>query len=113
MLYTKVTPYEFLILLPTSSEIIETYPLPPPSTILGLISSMLREQELSEDEFNIAIQGKYEAIFRDYQWYIKYEGKSRYPIVVNNLFAPDLHYVNPDLDIYELYYLFLSDTGLY
>ena len=72
---------------PTSSEIIETYPLPPPSTILGLMSSMLREQELLEDEFNIAIQGKYQAIFRDYQWYIKYEKKDnkRYPIVVNNL----------------------------
>jgi CRISPR-associated protein Cas5t len=75
---------------PTSSEIIESYPLPPPSTILGLISSTVREQELSETDFNIAIQGKYQAIFRDYQWYIKYnENKSsnnkRYPVTVNTL----------------------------
>src|SRR3979409_2054829 len=72
---------------PTSSEIIESYPLPPPSTILGLISSMVREMELPESEFNIAIQGRYKSIFRDYQWYIKFaeNGNKRYPIVVNNL----------------------------
>jgi CRISPR-associated protein Cas5t len=81
---------------PSSSEIVESYPLVPPSTVLGLISSILKEMELEHNSFNISIQGNYGALIRDYQWHKKYDDKTksyqlhRYPLLVHTLYDLDL-----------------------
>jgi CRISPR-associated protein Cas5t len=76
---------------PSSGEIVESYPLVPPSTLLGLISTLL-EREIKIGSFNLAIQGIYGAIIRDYQWYKKYDEKiggyqaHRYPLLIHTLY---------------------------
>ena len=81
---------------PASGEIVESYPLFPPSTFLGLISSILKKQELTKGSFNLSIQGTYAALIRDYQWYKKYDDRTnayrahRYPLLIHTLFDVDL-----------------------
>ncbi len=74
---------------PTSTEVIETYPLPPPSTVLGLISTMIKKQ-LGPGDINIAISGTYDALLRDYQWYKKQSITKPYPILVHALHGVNL-----------------------
>lgn len=65
---------------PVTMEVIETYPLPPPSTIIGFIKRLIESEELPEIDFSI--QGKYGGIATDYQWFIKKEIKNtRKPII--------------------------------
>lgn len=89
---------------PVTAEVIETYPLPPPSTVLGMLYSLTGELEPEQDSVNLSIQGRYGAIFRDYQWYKKYDLKSGktnprpYPILVHTLFDVELtiHIFSPN-----------------
>lgn len=80
---------------PISSEIVETYPLVPPSTLLGLVATLLR-RELEKGSFNLSIQGAYGALMRDYQWYKKYSEETggyqshRYPLLVHTLYDVNL-----------------------
>ncbi len=61
---------------PLSLKGIETYPLPPYSTIIGLIyRAMGRKWE--GEHFQISIQGEYEAIYRDYVWFKKHNFKDK------------------------------------
>ncbi len=69
---------------PVSSEVIETYPLPPPSTILGLISTLIKKP-LDVGDINISIAGSFDTLVRDYQWYKKYSTTKPYPILVHIL----------------------------
>ena len=73
---------------PISSEVIETYPLPPPSTILGLISTLIRKP-LDAKDINISIAGTFDTLVRDYQWYKKHSTTKPYPILVHLL--QDVH----------------------
>ena len=100
---------------PSSGEIVESYPLVPPSTILGLISSMLKKQDLESGSFNLGIQGSYVALIRDYQWYKKYDELTvsnkdhRYPLLVHTLYDANLlvHvYVNEYSTLEQLTKLF-------
>lgn len=90
---------------PTSSEIIETYPLVPPSTVLGLIVTLLK-REIKVGSLNISIQGDYEALLRDYQWYKKYGNQkfSNYPLLVHTLHDvyTVLHITSDDETLQEL-----------
>ena len=70
---------------PVSSEIIETYPLPPPSTVLGLISTLIK-RPLDPDDINISIAGTFDTLIRDYQWYKKHSTTKPYPILVHILY---------------------------
>lgn len=70
---------------PITAEVIETYPLPPPSTILGLLCSIIKEQNLTPGSINLSIQGTYRSLLRDYQWYKKYQSNRPYPILVHTL----------------------------
>ncbi len=56
---------------PFSLKGIETYPLPPYSTIIGLLYTALGRKWEGE-EFSVSVQGDYEAIFRDYIRFRKY-----------------------------------------
>jgi len=61
---------------PLSIKGIEVYPLPPYSTIIGLIyKAMGRRWE--GKSFQISLQGDYEAIYRDYVWFRKYNFKDK------------------------------------
>jgi CRISPR-associated protein Cas5t len=69
---------------PVTAEIIESYPLPPPSTILGLIHQLIGAKEMIPD-IDISIQGNHGALIRDYQHYKKGDSIRPYPIIVNAL----------------------------
>jgi len=55
---------------------IEIYPLPPYSTIIGLIYKAMG-RKWNGEHFQISIQGDYETIFRDYIWFKKYNLKKK------------------------------------
>ena len=74
---------------PSTSEIIETFPLPPPSTVLGLICA-LTKQQYTPGQINFSISGSHDTIIRDYQWFKKGENIKPYPIIVNMLFDVNL-----------------------
>jgi len=61
---------------PLSLKGIEIYPLPPYSTVIGLIYRAMGKKWQGE-HFQISIQGDYEAIYRDYVWFKKYDFKKR------------------------------------
>lgn len=69
---------------PVSSEVIETYPLPPPSTVLGLITTLIKKP-LGPRDINISIAGTYDTLVRDYQWYKKHSTTKPYPLLVHLL----------------------------
>jgi len=81
---------------PVTSEVIESYPLPPPSTIIGFVHSLLKKLDPDPKSMNVSIQGGYAALLRDYQWYKKYDdkvkdfGRKPYPILVHTLFDVSL-----------------------
>ena len=53
---------------PLSIKGIEVYPLPPYSTIIGLIYRAMG-RKWNREYFQISIQGDYQAIYRDYVWF--------------------------------------------
>lgn len=61
---------------PLSLKGIETYPLPPPSTVIGLLYTALG-RKWNGERFSLSIQGDYEAIFRDYIRLRKYNKKDK------------------------------------
>ncbi len=71
---------------PISSEVIETYPLPPPSTVLGLISTLIKKP-LNAGNINLSIAGTFDSLVRDYQWYKKHSTTKPYPILVHMLYG--------------------------
>ncbi|RKY04508.1 type I-B CRISPR-associated protein Cas5 [Candidatus Poribacteria bacterium] len=102
---------------PVTMEVVESFPLPPPSTVLGLVFSLLgRPEQLPK--MNISIQGNYGGLFRDYQLYVKFGSDRPYPIVVYNLYDVNLtlHFSGDDQTLDMLrrgfedppYYLYLG-----
>ncbi|MDQ7083112.1 MAG: type I-B CRISPR-associated protein Cas5b [Aquificota bacterium] len=61
---------------PLSLKGIETYPLPPPSTIIGLLYTAVGRRWEGE-KFSLSIQGVYESVFRDYIRMRKYNRKDK------------------------------------
>lgn len=74
---------------PLSIKGIEIYPLPPYSTIIGLIYRAMG-RKWNGEYFQISIQGDYQAIYRDYVWFKKHNFKdkelSRLPLQVPILY---------------------------
>jgi CRISPR-associated protein Cas5t len=62
---------------PLSIKGIEIYPLPPYSTIIGLIYRAMGRKWKEGESFQISLQGDYEAIYRDYVWFRKYNFKDK------------------------------------
>ena len=71
-LFTPCTTFK----APLSLKGIETYPLPPPSTIIGLLYTALGIKWEGE-KFRLSIQGDFECIFRDYMRMRKYNRKDK------------------------------------
>jgi CRISPR-associated protein Cas5t len=61
---------------PLSIKGIEIYPLPPYSVIIGLIYRAMG-RKWNGEYFQISIQGDYQAIYRDYVWFKKYNFKDK------------------------------------
>ncbi len=61
---------------PLSIKGIEVYPLPPYSTIIGLIYRAMG-RKWNGEHFQISIQGDYQAIYRDYVWFKKHNFKDK------------------------------------
>ncbi len=72
---------------PLSVKGIETYPLPPYSTVRGMIYNAMGRKFRKGDEIDFSIQGKYSSIYRDYWSAVKYgsKGKEKKPIEVPTL----------------------------
>ncbi|HDP78653.1 MAG TPA: type I-B CRISPR-associated protein Cas5 [Mesotoga infera] len=77
--------------IPFSLEIVESYPLPTPCTVNGMIHSLLGADGLIPG-LSFSIQGSHNGIMEDYQWYKKISQvkkdtfiEKKRPIVVNVL----------------------------
>lgn len=69
---------------PLSIKGIETYPLPPYSTVRGMLYNAMGRKFKEGDEIDFSIQGRYSSIYRDYWNAVKFgdEGKEKKPIEV-------------------------------
>lgn len=89
-----------------SFENIETYPLPPYSTVLGFIHNFLQKRETIEG-INLSIQGRYEGLVKNYVRFHKYNSKKTegipYPVVLAELFNIELiiHITMPNEDLHR------------
>ena len=77
--------------IPFSLEIVESYPLPTPCTVNGMIHSLLEADSLIPG-LRFSIQGFHNGIMEDYQWYKKMApavggaySETKRPMVVNVL----------------------------
>jgi len=72
---------------PWSFENVETFPLPPYSSLLGLIHAVLKAEETLEG-ISLSVQGRFGGLIRNYVRYRKYKKKDEvepYPILVSEL----------------------------
>ena len=70
---------------PFASKVAETYPLPPYSTIIGMLHKILQAKPGEYFPMNISIQGEYESIFNNYQNLRMYKGKDKVTAMPRNV----------------------------
>ncbi|HBY2961409.1 TPA: type I-B CRISPR-associated protein Cas5, partial [Clostridioides difficile] len=90
---------------PFAMKITETYPLPPYSTINGLIHKILNATEYIP--FNISVQGTYESIFNNYQttYFYKKDSITSMPMNSHMLLNVNLIiHIGGDFDLLEEIY---------
>ena len=90
---------------PFAFKVGETYPLPPYSTVLGLLHRVLEAKEYHE--MAISIQGKYESKFQDYRttYFYKKKDVTTMPINVHYLYNVELIiHVDANKEILEMLY---------
>ncbi|EGT3782734.1 TPA: type I-B CRISPR-associated protein Cas5 [Clostridioides difficile] len=90
---------------PFAMKITETYPLPPYSTINGLIHKILNATEYIP--FNISVQGTYESIFNNYQttYFYKKDSITSMPMNSHMLLNVNLIiHIGGDFDLLEELY---------
>lgn len=91
---------------PYSMEVIETYPLPPYSTILGFIHNMLSCSQ-TINGINVSVQGRYGNLNREFVRFHKYEEDKTegipYPIIITSLIDLELviHIKMPNTDFHN------------
>jgi len=91
---------------PYSMEVVETYPLPPYSTIIGFIHNMMSETNTIKD-INLSVQGKYDNLLREFVSYHKFEKESykgkTYPIIITSLIDLELiiHIKMPSEELHQ------------
>lgn len=92
--------------IPYSFEFIETYPLPPFSSILGLIHNVLNLNNTLKN-INLSICGEYESIIREIVVYKKISKKEfkNYPITVSSLLnLKTIVYIKfPDIELNKIF----------
>lgn len=70
---------------PFAFKVAETYPLPPYSTVIGMIHRILQADSGEYFPMNISIQGEYESIFSNYQNLRMYKGKDKVTAMPRNV----------------------------
>lgn len=87
---------------PFAYKVTETYPLPPYSTVKGMLHSILKAEEFIP--MQLSIQGTYESIFNSYNtmYFYKSNEVTTMPLNTHMLFGVDLTiHVKADLDTLE------------
>lgn len=70
---------------PFAMKVAETYPLPPYSTVIGMLHKILQAKQGEYFPMNISIQGGYESIFSNYQNLRMYKGKDKVTAMPRNV----------------------------
>lgn len=70
---------------PFAFKVAETYPLPPYSTIIGMMHKILGAKSGEYFPMNISVQGKYESIFSNYQNLRMFKGKDQVTSMPRNV----------------------------
>lgn len=70
---------------PLALKVAETYPLPPYSTIIGMLHKILQAKPCEYFDMNISVQGEYESIFTNYQNLRMYKGKDKVTSMPRNV----------------------------
>lgn len=70
---------------PFAFKVAETYPLPPYSTVIGMLHKILQAQPGQYFPMNISIQGNYESIFSNYQNLRMFKGKGQVTAMPRNV----------------------------
>lgn len=70
---------------PFAFKVAETYPLPPYSTIIGMLHKALQAKSGEYFDMNISVQGEYESIFSNYQNLRMYKGKGQVTAMPRNV----------------------------
>lgn len=98
---------------PFAFKVAETYPLPPYSTIIGMLHKILGAKPGEYFPMNISVQGEFESIFSNYQTLRMYKGKGEVtsmPRNVHQLLNVTLivHIQAEDDIMYQLYHNIIS-----
>ncbi len=56
---------------PLTMRTVETYPLPPPSTVLGFLHAIIAEKKQVPGSIRLSIQGTHDLTYKNYSWYMK------------------------------------------
>lgn len=70
---------------PFATKVAETYPLPPYSTLIGMLHKILQAKPGEYFSMNISVQGDYKGIFSNYQNLIMYKGKDKVTSMPRNV----------------------------
>lgn len=70
---------------PFAYKVAETYPLPPYSTIIGMLHKILQAKPGEYFPMNISIQGEYDSIFSNYQNLRMFKGKDQVTAMPRNV----------------------------
>ena len=70
---------------PFANKVAETYPLPPYSTVIGMLHKILQAKPGEYFSMNISVQGEYEGIFSNYQNLRMYKGKDKVTAMPRNV----------------------------
>lgn len=70
---------------PFAFKVAETYPLPPYSTVIGMLHKILEAKSGEYFPMNISIQGEYESIFSNYQNLRMFKGKDQVTSMPRNI----------------------------
>lgn len=70
---------------PFAFKVAETYPLPPYSTVIGMLHKILDSKKAEYFPMNISVQGEYESIFSNYQNLRMFKGKDEVTAMPRNV----------------------------
>ena len=70
---------------PFAFKVAETYPLPPYSTVIGMLHKILGADSGEYYPMNISVQGEYESIFSNYQNLRMFKGKDEVTAMPRNV----------------------------
>ena len=70
---------------PFAFKVAETYPLPPYSTVIGMLHKALQAKNGEYFDMNVSIQGEYDSIFSNYQSLRMYKSNGQVTAMPRNV----------------------------